>query len=145
MENTTYIPKIVAGLGLGFLLYVIVSNTNPKAQNSGSNGQYIDEGDSNPINEALSIANTLHEAMRGINYSDTDKNEVILTTLSTLNNIQFAQVIKAFGFRGYNTILGNDSSVIGYTLTKYPLKAWLKYELKQSIYNQLKNKFPKYL
>ena len=145
MTTTVSIPKIIAGLGLGILAYVIISNNDPKGTTA--NGGYIDEGDSNVINEPLAIANTLHEAMRGNDWNETDKQEVIFSTIGSLSSVQVGQVVKAFGMRPYNTVLKNDYVLYGdfYKLTKHGLKTWLKNELSGSMYLQLKNKFPKYL
>lgn len=144
METKITIPKIIAVLGGAFLLYVLVSNGTPSKT---TNGGYIDEGDNDIINEPLSIANTLHEAMRGNDWNESDKQELIFSTLGNLTSVQFGQVFKAFGLRQYNTVLKNDLVPIGgwYNLTKHGLKTWLKNELSGSMYVQLKNKFKKYL
>lgn len=140
MENTNHIPKIIAGVGVLFLLYVIINTSNPNNQSSGSNGGYIDEGDNSTTSDPKYIADNLHDAMKGINYNNTEKNEVIMTELAPLSQAFFAKVIQAFGRRTYNPYSGNEWGFV-----KHPLKTWLQSELSKPIYNQLKQKFPKYL
>lgn len=140
------IPKVIAGVGLllaGFFVSQAVSTGKPK---NSSNPKYLDdEGAINPDFNAKQIATDIHEIMRKVNWTNGDKNQIILTAFTGLSQTQFAQVVKAFGLRAYNTITGNDYQIIGFSLKKYPLKFWLKEEMSTADYLLLKDKFKKYL
>lgn len=140
------IPKIVAGAGfvVGTIFGVLaITKGNSKSTN---NSKYLDDpGATDPSFDPKQIANDIHQIMRVVNWTNGDKNQIILTAFTGLSQSQFAQVVKAFGLRNYNTVTGSDSTPFGLFQTKQPLKVWLKEEMSTSDYLLLKDKFKKYL
>lgn len=82
------------------------------------------------------LAQDLHDAMK---YNGTDE-EKIFKTLENLDENQFKIVYDRFGLRADTTwfmpVKGGK---------KANLQEWLQAELSESLYNQLKEKYPKYL
>ncbi|WP_395043165.1 hypothetical protein [Flavobacterium sp.] len=140
------IPKIIGGTGLlaGIVFGVVAITKN--SSKTKSNTKYLDDpGATDPDFDAKQIANDIHEVMRVVNWTNGNKNQIILTALTGLSVSQFAQIVKAFGTRSYNTVTGNDYTPFGMFLTKQPLKVWLKSEMSTADYLLLKDKFKKYL
>lgn len=127
---------VILGLGVYFL-----TKTNKNGSSIlGGNKKYIDEGDVNlvPVFSASQKVALLYDAMN--RYNGTDET-LIFETLTSVTQAQFGQIVKAFGLKNYNRILGYNT--IGGT--KLPLKTWLKEELNDADYNLLRKKFPLYL
>ncbi|RUT67730.1 hypothetical protein D0817_24825 [Flavobacterium cupreum] len=127
---------VILGLGVYFL-----TKTNKNGSSVlGGNKKYIDEGDVNlvPAFSAPQKVALLYDAMN--RYNGTDET-LIFETLTSVSQAQFGQIVKAFGLKNYNRILGYNT--IGGT--KLPLKTWLKEELNDADYNLLRKKFPLYL
>lgn len=127
---------VILGLGVYFL-----TKTNKNGSSVlGGNKKYIDEGDVNlvPAFSASQKVALLYDAMN--RYNGTDET-LIFETLTSVTQAQFGQIVKAFGLKNYNRILGYNT--IGGT--KLPLKTWLKEELNDADYNLLRKKFPLYL
>lgn len=108
----------------------------------------VDNPEFNTVNNfsAITVSKQLYEAMRN---TGTDE-DIVFETLTGLSENQFRLVINAFGLKPYNTVLGNQktligSDVFGYKLPKHGLKSWLKNELSNEKYKLLKINFPKYL
>lgn len=107
-------------------------------------GHYLDDNPETGISiqfNPITIAKQLHEAMRT---TGTDE-DLIFESLTGLSQTQFGSVVKAFGLKPYNKYTGNQMGVIGISLPKLNLKAWLKYELSEKQYKTLRYKFPNYL
>lgn len=100
------------------------------------NSNLLDDSGSNILRtKAQSISNVLYACM--CEYG-TDE-DGIKSVLNNLSNADFNHVYNCFGVRWYNIILGCESaSLMG---SKYDLIQWLKAELSNSDYDELKNKF----
>lgn len=146
MQINKHIPKIVVATGIFAVGYALISVGKGKNALNNYGNQYLPEDGSgtNQI-DALQVANTIHEIMRVTNWSNTNKNEIVLGAFANISQNQFSQVITAFGMRFYNPKLGDDLTYFGFKPQKYNLQFWLKSELNDSEYNVLKNKFSKYL
>lgn len=146
MKINKYIPKIIAASGFLAVAYAFISVGKGKNVLNNYGNQYLPEDGSgtNQI-DALQVANTVHEIMRVSNWTNTNKNEIVLNAFAEISEKQFFDVIKAFGLRFYNPKLGNDLTILGIKPSKYSLPFWLKSELNDSEYSTLKNKFSKYL
>ena len=139
METSKILPISIGIAGLGMFLFAIA-----QVQKSRNANGYLDGGTSLEFNPK-EIAQTLYQAMKEANFTNTEKRKTILTTLTGVPPEVFALVVKAFGNRYYNTLTGNTYFAIWQTPVKHPLKVWLKEELSQSDYQLLKSKFPKQL
>lgn len=138
MESSKIIGYSVLALGVGVVIFAIASKSNAKKSQS-----YLDApsgGLDQPFN-AKKIAETLYDAMKGINLTNDQKNETIFTALTGINQTQFGLIFKAFGSRRYNTITGQSATGI----YSYNLRTWLKEELSASSFKQLQESYPKYL
>lgn len=146
MNFNKNIPKIVVATGVLAVVFSLVSVGKGKNALNNYGQQYLPEDGSgtNQI-DALQIANTIHDVMRKTNFSNTNKNEIVLSAFANISLNQFAQVIKAFGLRFYNPNLGNDYTILGVKPNKYSLAFWLRKELNDDEYNTLKSRFSKYL
>ena len=143
METKT---KIYIGAGLlvtAVAAYFVLRPKKIKIFGTSADGGFINEGDINAptVFSAKQKAQSLHEIMRGIFSNKKD----IFDEFIGVNNAQFAQIVKAFGNRPYNTITGNTKAIIGFNLPKLPLKVWLKNELDADMYKQLRQMYPNYL
>lgn len=134
MQTSKILPIGVGILGMG--IFVLAISQSIKGKNS---VMYLDDinAQNEPLFDAKSVADTLHEAMKD---AGTDE-DVIFEALTGISPAQFASVIKVFGYRLYNTYTGTSYMAVN----KYPLKTWLKEELSESDYKTLKNNFPKQL
>ena len=142
MKTQSYIPKIVVGIGVIGVAYAVFSG----GKNGNSGKQYLPEYDTAPAIDAKAIAENLYEIMKVINYSNSERDEMVYDALGTLSAAQFAQVAKAFGMRSYNSILGNQTRHFPLIdLPKRSLKFWLQKELSTSSYLTLKKRFTPYL
>lgn len=138
MESKTPIYKIVAGVLAGAGLFLILKNTEKTKKVK----TYNDSPETVRLNfDAKAVATEIHNIMRAVNWSNTEKNTIVLTALADLTRAEFGRVTKAFGLRGYNALTGNDYTPFGLFLTKRPLKFWLKSELSTSDFELLKQKF----
>ena len=130
---------VAVGVG-GFLLF---SKPKGKSTSSGSNGNYLDSED--VVNQDYfnpkSIANDLYQFMNEYSLGGGTNEGGIYEALSLLTQTQFKKIIDAFGKRNYNKLLGRDAP-FGELRT---LPQWLKLDLDDSEYKQLRQKFPKYL
>jgi hypothetical protein len=129
--------KIIGGITVaGLLVYLIFGNKTESSTDPTGNSGYIPDS---PIFSAKNVAITLFDAMNKLG-TDTD---VIMETLKTVSQAQFAQVIEAFGKRNYNELTGNQYNLNPFvTLPKLGLKDWLKEELSAKDYAILKLKYP---
>lgn len=136
LENSAY----VVGAGL-FVYFVFIK----RRENSGVNIDPTGNG-SNPPNlgvfNALHVATSLYDAMKNMG---TDR-EAIFEILKTVSQAQFTEVKTAFGKLNYNPVTGDQRNYNPFSvLTKYDLKFWLKSELSNADYIQLRNKYPNHL
>lgn len=140
-----HIPKIVLGAGILSVAYAFFSvGTGKNALNN--NGKYLaEDGSSTNGVDPKQVADALHEAMRSINITNSDKNEVILDALSSVNNSQFYKICIAFGARPYNPRIGNDTSYFWIKPDNYRLPFWLKSELNKPEYAILQKRYSQYL
>lgn len=138
MESDKIIGYSVLALGVGVVIFAIVSTSKSKKSQS-----YLDAptAGSNQSFNAKKIAETLYDAMKGINFTNDEKNDIVFSTLTGINQTQFGEIFKAFGSRRYNTITGQASTGI----YSYNLRTWLKEELSASSFRQLQESYPKYL
>jgi hypothetical protein len=117
----------------------------PKTENTGGTVDPTGNGTVNPgettVFDAKKVAAELLEAMR---YAGTETGD-IAASLRSVNQLQFGQVVKAFGKQPYNKTLGNQITMPGYSLDKLDLKTWLKEELSSKEYLVWKLKYPNYL
>jgi CRISPR/Cas system-associated protein endoribonuclease Cas2 len=143
MDIKPHIPKIVVSIGVGLLAYSFLSNSNNNGTNS--NGGYLPDMGTGGTIDAKQVAETLYDAMKTINWTNTAKNETIISALSEVTPIQFAAVIKAFGLRAYNPKIGNTYQYLWFKIKKHSLPFWLKYELNKPEYQLLKSRFSQYL
>lgn len=137
MENSKILAYSTLALGFGALVFSLVSTNKAKAN------KYLDAPTALPDGggfNAKKIAETLYDAMKGIDITNDSKNEVIFATLTGVTQDQFGKVFSAFGKRRYNTYTGNTLG-----LYLYNLKTWLKSELSPASYLQLQQQYPKYL
>ena len=134
MQASKILPIAIGLTGVG--IFVLAISKSIKGKNS---VVYLDDtgAQNEPLFDAKSVADTLHEAMKS---AGTDE-DMIFEALTGISAMQFASVIKAFGYRLYNTYTGTSYMAVN----KYPLKTWLKEELSESDYKTLKNNFPKQL
>ena len=143
METKT---KIYIGAGLlvtAIAAYFVLRPKKGKLFGSRAEGGFINEGDINSpsVFNAKQKAQTLHEIMRGMWSNKKD----ILEEFVGVTKAQFAQIVKAFGNRPYNTLTGNTKAVYGFDLPLLPLKSWLKSELDTDMYKQLRQMYLQYL
>ncbi len=129
---------VAVGVG-GFLLF-----SKPKGRTgNGSNNNYLDSED--VVNQDYfnpkSVANDLYQFMNEYSLDGGTNEGGIYEALSLLTQTQFKKIIDAFGKRNYNKLLGRDAP-FGELRT---LPQWLKLDLNDSEYKQLRQKFPKYL
>jgi hypothetical protein len=129
---------IYGGIGLtAFLLWYFLK---PKNGSGGGQGDPTNNNDSSggqiSTFDPKNVAENLYEAMKSLG---TDES-AIFNSLANVNQTQFAQVIKEFGNRVYNTYTGGTA--FG---SPYPLKVWLKEELSDDEYKTLRLKYPNYL
>lgn len=137
MENSKILTYSVLALGLGVFGFSLFATNKPKAN------RYLDASPALPdgsVFNAKKIAETLYDAMKGINITNDAKNEAIFAALTGVTQDQFGKVFAAFGSKRYNTYTGNT---VG--LYSYNLKTWLKSELSPVSYMQLQKQYPKYL
>lgn len=134
MEANKILPIAIGFAGVG--IFVLAISQSIKGKNS---VMYLDDtgAQSQPVFDSKSVAETLHEAMKN---TGTDE-DMVFEALTGISPVEFASVIKAFGYRLYNTYTGTSYMAVN----KYPLKTWLKEELSESDYKTLKNNFPKQL
>jgi len=137
MEVSKIVPITIGIAGFGIL--VLALSQSSKNKNSAA---YLDGGFSDVGFNAKEIATMLYDAMKEANFTNTDKRKTIFTALTGVSPKQFAQVIKAFGFRYYNTLTGNTYFALWQTPVKHPLKVWLKEELSSEDYKLLKSNYP---
>lgn len=126
---------IAAGLGI-VVYYAFFNKDNSGSENdpTGNNGGN-NTGLPTPSFNANKIKLELFDAMNS--YWGTKEDEII-NTLRTITPAQFVQVVKAFGKERYNDILGYKTA--GGTERNLPY--WLKAELKDQLYLNLKRKYP---
>lgn len=128
-------------VGAGILVYFIFI----KRKENTINGDPTGNGSNIPaygVFNAMNVATNLYDAMKNMG---TDR-EAIFEILKTVNQSQFGQVITAFGKLNYNPVTGDQRNYNPFgVLTKYDLKFWLKSELSNADYIQLRNKYPNYL
>lgn len=132
---------LIAGAG-AVALVLLIRAAWPKNDSSGAGFDPTGNGSTGTSNNtnfnATKVTQELFEAMKG-SFSDTEE---IMDILTPLTAGQFQQVITAFATKAYNTTTGNQYELLwGDGLPKEPLKVWLKTELWESQYNQLKLKF----
>lgn len=139
MENKKLIPISIGVLGLGVLLLALTKANSSKSK------IYLDQNYTSGLVNAKQIAEELYKAMKEMNFTNTQKREVIFTSLTGVTPRDFQGIVKAFGFRYYNPITGNTYFAFWQTPQKHPLKTWLKEELSTSDYQLLKSKYPKQL
>jgi len=140
METSKIIPISVGFAGLAILLFAVSQASKNKKGTA-----YLDGGfDASSFN-AKEIVTMLYDAMKEANLTNTDKRQTIFTALTGVSEAQFAQVIKAFGSRYYNTLTGNTYFALWQTPVKHPLKVWLKEELSEQDYKLLKSNYPRQL
>lgn len=140
MESSKILPISVGVAGFGILLFSIAQANKTRESNA-----YQDVNLTPQSINAKDIANTLYNAMKQANFTNTEKRKTILTTLTGINEAQFSWIVKAFGKRYYNRLTGNTYFALWQTPVKHPLKVWLKEELSDSDYQLLKSNYPKYL
>ncbi|WP_395074557.1 hypothetical protein [Flavobacterium sp.] len=140
MDSSKIIPISVGVAGLGILLFAIAQTSKNKNANV-----YLNHALETENLNVKEQATLLYEAMREVNFTNTEKRKAIFTALTGVTPLQFSLIVKAFGNRYYNTFTGNTSFAIWQNPVKYPLKLWLKEELSNSDYQLLKSKYPKYL
>lgn len=146
MTKTNYIPKIVVGLGVLSLAYAFISvGKGRNLLNNNNNGYLLEDGSSTNQVDPKQVADALHEAMRSINITNSDKNQVILAALANVNIKQFYKIILAFDKRPYNPRLGNDINIFGIQADRYMLPFWLKSELNKPEYAMLQKRYAQYL
>jgi hypothetical protein len=139
-EEKKYLKYGVGILGVLLIYKYFISN---KIDNTGvlidptGNGNNASNGGLAPIFNPKSVADDLWIAMKDMG---TDEN-AIFETLKYVNQAQFNQVIQAFGKRAYNKTTGNNLTVWGFSLNKYDLKSWLRFELSDQNYNTLRTKY----
>lgn len=138
MESEKIIGYSVLALGIGTVIFAITSGSKAKKSQI-----YLDAstGGTNALFNAKKIAETLYDAMKGINFTNDEKNDIIFSALTGINQAQFGLVFKAFGSRRYNTYTGQSATGI----YSYNLRTWLKEELSASSFRQLQESYPKYL
>ena len=129
--------KIAAGVAGGILLLnFILSKKTESTPDPTGNGGFIP---TQTVFNAKNVANGLYQAMKD---SGTEE-EAILEILKTVNPIQFAQVVTAFGSLPYNATTGNQYNFNPFSsLPKVNLKGWLVEELSLRDYTILRNKYP---
>lgn len=131
----------VVAVGTG--VFLLFHNPKSKKQGSGSNGGYLDSDEA--VNQDYfnpkSVANDLYQFMNEYTLDGGTNEGGIYEALSSLSQAQFKKVIDAFGKRNYNSLLGRDAP-FGELRT---LPQWLKLDLDDNEYKQLRQKFPKYL
>ncbi|WP_297509958.1 hypothetical protein [Flavobacterium sp.] len=140
MDSSKLLPISVALAGLGILVIAV-----SKAKKDKNGNAYLNQGMITESFNAKEIAAVLYNAMKEVNFTNTEKRKTIFTTLTGVSQAQFSWVVKAFGSRFYNPTTGNIYFAFWQTPTKHPLKTWLKEELSESDYNLLKSNYPKYL
>jgi len=140
MDSSKLLPISVALAGLGILVIAVSQAKKDKNGNA-----YLNQGMITESFNAKEIAAVLYNAMKEVNFTNTEKRKTIFTTLTGVSQAQFSWVVKAFGSRFYNPTTGNIYFAFWQTPTKHPLKTWLKEELSDSDYNLLKSNYPKYL
>ena len=140
MEISKIVPIAVGVAGLGVFVFAVAQSSKNKKSTA-----YLDSGvDASSFN-ASQIATALYDSMKQANFTNTQKRQAIFTALTGVSEAQFAQVIKSFGSRYYNTLTGNTYFALWQTPVKHPLKVWLKEELSEQDYKLLKSNYPKQL
>lgn len=122
-----------------FTFYVVfgkkMENGNGGEDPTGNNGY---TPTSPPFN-ATKTALALYDAMSEIGTKDA----AILEILKFVNQKQFADVVKYFGRRAYNSVLGNNINFNPFGgLPLVDLKGWFKSELNEQDYEILRKKYP---
>jgi hypothetical protein len=140
MTTSKIVPIVVGVSGFGVLVFALWQSSKNKQSVAYLDGSYSDLS----IN-AKEVATVLYNAMKQANFTNTQKRKTILEALTGVTPLQFAQVIKAFGTRYYNTLTCNTYFALWQTPVKHPLKVWLKEELSAEDYQLLKSNYPKVL
>lgn len=105
------------------------------------NGEAEATGDPNVFN-AFRVATDLYEAMK--NWGTNE--DAIIAALKTVTQPQFGQVVAKFGSLPYNDVTGDQFNAFPLTsLPRRDLPYWLKSELSDANYANLKRKYPNYL
>jgi hypothetical protein len=135
-QNKKIATYSAVALGLGLVVYYAFFNkdndgaaTDPTGNNGGNN-----PGLPTPVFNAKKVSLELFDAMNQIG---TDE-DAIISNLRTVTPAQFIQVIKAFGKERYTDYLGYKTS-FG---KERDLPYWLKAELSDQEYLNLKRKYP---
>lgn len=151
MNKKQKIVLLLFFLAAGGTIYAFSGKKNQK-HNSANNANTLppreaDTDFSKRIDNAITnnetiVAISLQEITQQI-YEELSKansnGRVILALLENIDEQQFRKIIELFGHRDYSTItLQNKGDV----LVKYPLPFWLKHDLPERYYKQLKQKYP---
>ncbi len=111
------------------------------ADNSSGTLDPTGNGDTtNPTAEGFNAKNIKSILFESMNQMGTDEDSII-SALQTVSQAQFKLVSDAFGLERYSDFLGYKTS----TGTFRNLKYWLKAELSEEEYTNLRRKYPKYL
>ena len=130
--------KIAVGVGAGLLVLYFILNNHPD-----NGGGIVDPTGNNTAPDVINSfsANKVRlELFDAMNKFGTDE-DTIIDALRYVNQTQFSQVFKAFGQERYDDVLGYKTSYG----TPRDLAYWLKSELSNDLYSNLKRKYPEKL
>lgn len=140
MTTQTQKTVIIGTVGL-VVLYLITRKTDNGGvtQDPTGNGTGNVGGTTTGFNAKV-VAEDLYDAMK---YMGTDE-DIIIGILKYVSASQFDSVFTAFGRRQYNATLGNQQNPLAWVsqLPYIDLKGWLKSELSEKEYLNLKRKYP---
>lgn len=141
-ENKKILNYVLIALGIGGVGYIIFSSSDNGGDGGGepTGNAGGNAGSSGSTFNAKNIADDLLEAMRE---SGTDE-DTIIGLLRYVSSAQFDAVFFAFGKQQYNATLGNQINPLAW-ISELPfvdLKGWLKSELSEQEYLNLKRKYP---
>lgn len=139
-RNLTYGAVALAVIVGGYYMFF------KKEDDGGSDEDPTGNSGSTPVNLEFNAANAATALYNAMKNTGTDEDK-IFAVLKNVNQTQFGQIVKAFGRRSYNPILGNQINQFPLitTLPLFSLIYWLKSELSKASYETLRLKYPNYL
>lgn len=160
-QDKKYLTYGAVGVGLVAAYFIFFNNSEPGTGNGvdpTGNGSISPNGGNNGNGgvattfNAHKVAVELYDLMKPTGFAsfvslNGDEADLIIDTLTKVNQSQFGEVVKAFGKLPYNSTFGNQSFMLWSDPTNYDLVFWLKTELgvASETYKTLKAKYPNYL